>query len=289
MIQDIAPKKMHNEYIPQNPSENHAILVFCENKVLVKDTESDIKLPNILEAEDAICRPEITICTGCLYLFCIDHEPYFLYPDFELPQDCLKPEEKKLRFVKVSDIRYRLEREMCFTVYTAYHLYRWYRNHQYCGRCGTRTKLDGKERMIYCGRCGNQIYPVIAPAVIVAVINGDQILLTKYANREYSRYALIAGFSEIGETAEETVCREVMEEVGLHVKNIRYYKSQPWGIDGNLLFGYFADLDGDDTITMDPNELSVAEWVSREELKDVDDSFSLTREMMGMFARKNEK
>ena len=119
--------------------------------------------------------------------------------------------------------------------------------------------------------------------MIVAVTNGDQILLTRYANREYKRYALIAGFTEIGETAEDTVRREVMEEAGIRVKNIRYYKSQPWGIDSNLLLGYFAQLDGSDQITIDKKELASAMWVGREELKDMDDSFSLTREMMRVF------
>ena len=118
---------------------------------------------------------------------------------------------------------------------------------------------------------------------LVAVTNGNQILLTRYANRAYKRYALIAGFTEIGETAEDTVRREVMEETGLRVKNIRYYKSQPWGIDGNLLLGYFAELDGSSEIVLDENELAAAEWADREQLKDMDDSFSLTREMMRVF------
>ena len=96
------------------------------------------------------------------------------------------------------------------------------------------------------------VFPKIAPAVIVGVTNGRKILMTKYANREYKRYALIAGFTEIGETAEETVAREVKEEVGLSVKNIRYYKSQPWGFDSNLLLGYFCELDDEgDVIRLD--------------------------------------
>ena len=88
--------------------------------------------------------------------------------------------------------------------------------------------------MLQCPVCNNMVFPKIAPAVIIGLTNNDQIMMTKYAGREYKRYALIAGFTEIGETAEETVHREVMEEVGLKVKNIRYYKSQPWGFDSNL-------------------------------------------------------
>ena len=109
--------------------------------------------------------------------------------------------------------------------------------------------------MLSCPSCKNTVFPKIALAVIVGVTNGDKILMTKYADREYKRYALVAGFTEIGETAEETVCREVMEEVGLHVKNIHYYKSQPWGVDGNVLMGFYCDLDGDDTIHLDTTRL----------------------------------
>jgi len=168
---------------------------------------------------------------------------------------------------------------------TAYHLYVWYRNNRFCGHCGTATIHDEKERMLRCPQCGNMIFPRISPAVIVAVVDGSKILMSKYAGREYKRYALIAGFTEIGETAEETVAREVMEEVGLSVKNIRYYKSQPWGIDGNLLLGFFADLDGDGTIRLDEEELAEAEWFERDAMPAHDDGISLTREMMGVFER----
>jgi len=109
--------------------------------------------------------------------------------------------------------------------------------------------------------------------------------MTKYAGRSYKKYALIAGFTEIGETAEETVAREVMEEVGLKVKNIRYYKSQPWGVDGNLLLGFFADLDGEGEIHLDENELSEGEWFARDAMPAHDDGISLTREMMGVFEK----
>ena len=137
------------------------------------------------------------------------------------------------------------------------------------------------ERAMKCA-CGYTAYPRIMPAVIVGVKNGDSLLLTKYRTG-FAHNALIAGFTEIGETAEETVAREVMEEAGIRVKNITYYKTQPWGIAGDLLIGYYCDLDGDPSITMDKGELKYAAWVKREDIQLQPDNASLTNEMMMMF------
>lgn len=126
-------------------------------------------------------------------------------------------------------------------------------------------------------------YPKISPAVIVGVTDGNRILMSKYADRDYKKYALLAGFTEIGETIEETVKREVMEEVGLKVKNIRFYKSQPWSFTDTLLMGFFADLDGDSEITLDQEELALAEWFEREEIPVTERNISLTNEMILAF------
>ena len=132
------------------------------------------------------------------------------------------------------------------------------------------------------------IFPRINPAVITAVCSGNRLLLSRYAGRGYTSYALLAGYTEIGETIEQTVHREVFEEVGLRVKNLRYYKSQPWGVDGNILMGFFCDLDGDDTISIDEIELSHAGWYDRHALPIEDDGFSLTREMIRVFGEGKE-
>ena len=120
--------------------------------------------------------------------------------------------------------------------------------------------------------------------MIVGVVDGERLLLTRYRTG-YPHNALIAGFTEIGETVEQTVSREVMEEVGLRVKNIRYYKSQPWGIANDILMGYYCEVDGDPTIHMDEYELKYAEFVEREKIELQPDDFSLTNEMMWMFKK----
>ena len=213
----------------------------------------------------------------CVYLFSIGEEEYFLT---EIGADTKIGE---FRFYKMFDVRAMQPKERVLVAATAWHLFVWYRDNQFCGRCAKKLVHDEHLRMMKCPSCGNMVFPKIAPAVIVGVTNGDKILMTKYAGREYKKYALIAGFTEIGETAEQTVEREVMEEVGLHVKNIRYYKSQPWSFSGTLLFGFFCDVDGDDTLTVDHEELSMAQWIERDKIPDQGNNISLTKEMMMLF------
>ena len=131
------------------------------------------------------------------------------------------------------------------------------------------------------------VYPTISPCVIVAIHDGNRLLLTKYAGRTHANFALVAGFAEIGESLEQTVRREVEEEVGLKVKNLKFYKSQPWPFTDTLLAGFFAKLDGDDEITLQEDELSMAVWLDREDIPPAEYRISLTSEMMETF-RNNE-
>ncbi len=173
-------------------------------------------------------------------------------------------------------------REAAFAGVTGLQLASWYRTRRFCPACGSPMLHDERERMMRCPACGQTEYPKICPAVIVAVTDEDRILLTRYANGTTKNYALVAGFAEIGETIEGTVRREVMEEVGLKLKNLRYYKSQPWSFTDTLLMGFFAEVDGSTEITLQLEELSVGNWCTRDVVPE-DDGISLTREMTGVF------
>ena len=274
MIQDIEGKKLYNAYENTNAEAQDAVFFFHMDKMYIKEEEGS--MPQLLTVQDF---PN----TRLQYLFRIEEKRYFLAMD---DGDKANIETMPgIRKTQARNLRDLTNKELAFAAATAYHLYQWYRDNRFCGRCGLPTQHGSGERMLKCPSCGNTIYPKIAPAVIVGLIDGNRLLMTKYNGRAYKRYALIAGFTEIGETAEETVIREVKEEVGLKAKNVRYYKSQPWGTEQDLLLGYFCDLDGDDTIHLDEDELSTAEWVHRDDMDMEEDGFSLTREMMCAFRR----
>lgn len=284
MIQDIYPRIYHNEYHNVAPSENDFVLVFHKNTVLIRYQNQKLRYPSFREL--AGFNPD------CHYLFSIDNYKYFLAglpaalspaDNRSISGDMPAIELPGYAYENVRVFRTAMSKHTAFAGITAHHLYGWYETNRFCGRCGHLMTPDRKERMLSCPQCRNMVYPRISPAVIVGVLNKDKILMSKYAGRAYTNYALIAGFTEIGESAEQTVEREVMEEVGLKVKNIRYYKSQPWAFSGSLLMGFFCDLDGDDEITLDKNELSEAGWFHRDEIDLTDDHVSLTREMIMQF------
>lgn len=267
MIQDISPHKLNNQYDPQAvPEKEDFVLFFDGSKLLMKVGENK----ELLRVKDFPENCEL------VYLFSLDDDRFFLlWEENAIPEGC--------EFVDVRTLRgeCRLPREILYAIFTGKHLSDWYRDTHFCGRCGRSMAHSTGERAMKCS-CGYTAYPRIMPAVIVGVKNGDSILLTKYRTG-FQHNALIAGFMEIGETAEETVAREVMEEAGVRVKNITYYKTQPWGIANDLLIGYYCDLDGDPSITMDKNELKYAAWVKREDIQLQPDETSLTNEMMVMF------
>lgn len=282
MIQDIYPHIYHNEYKPVPPKPDSFVLYYEGDAVLAgwepgdtPDSQQNLTFPRFRDFGPNAAA----VAEACQYLFTIDEAGYYLAK--EEPE---LPERMAERFHMERNVFRETEPlHQCFAGITGQQLKNWYESNQYCGRCGSTLEHSEKERMLRCPVCGNTIYPKISPAVIVAVTDGDRLLLTKYSGRAYTRYALIAGFNEIGESIEETVKREVMEEVGLKVKNIRYYASQPWSFSETLLFGFWCELDGSDEIHLDTEELSVGEWLHRSEIPETSGRISLTGTMIEAF------
>lgn len=280
MIQDIYPHHLINHYLPKEKAQKDSTVIYFEGNEVLCRNQSFPAAGELFPDESSRAK--------LVYLFRLDQEDFFLSRErpARIPDGFGLTDVKEFRRSGLAG------KERIFAMYTAYQLYHWYRDNRYCGTCGHETELDSKERAIRCPACGRVIYPRIVPAVIVAVLNYQdpekpRILLTKY-RVGYPNYALVAGFTEIGETLEETVVREVMEETGLRVRKLHYYKSQPWAVVDDLLAGFFCEVDGPDQIRMDREELKLAEWRTRDEVVLQPDNFSLTNEMMTLFKEGRE-
>lgn len=269
MIQDIAPHIFENTYSHRAPTAMDAVLFYEGDSVLARVADGILTLPTVADFPDA--QPE-----KLQFLFLEDQVGYYL-----LEAACAAPEG--FSPVSTRDYRNMAPQETAFACAVGDSLRRWYRANRFCGRCGGPMEKSEMERAMVCPACNNTVYPKICPAVIVAVTDGERLLLTKYAGRAFTRYALVAGFAEIGESIEDTVHREVLEEVGLRLKDLRFYKSQPWVFTDSLLMGFYARLDGAGTVTLQESELAEGTWFARSELPDDHNGISLTGEMIETF------
>ena len=296
MIQDISPHFLRNEYLTDvQPEADDPVYFFRGRELALREEADGLVLPRAGEwhfgrsdaGSSAKVLPtagERQADAGLQFLFGTDGGNAFLArADAALPEGLAFYDVRKLR------ANPKASRMLVFYAFTALQLASWYRDNVYCGTCGGRTVPGTTERSIICPSCGRTIYPRVIPAVIVGVINGDYLLHTKYErSRDIPFYALVAGFTEIGETLEETVAREVMEETGLKVKNIRYFKSQPWAIADDILAGFYCDVDGDTEIRIDRSELCEGVWIHRSEIRGQPDDASLTHHMMMTFKEGKE-
>ena len=274
MIQDIEPEQLNNTYLDLQADGEDPVLCFEEGKAVVRPEAGRLRFPR---------RKELPEDAETVYAFSLAGRNWFIAPGESGALSAFG--RYTLHELREMPLAGNLD---LFAVYTGFHLWRWYADSRFCGTCGSRTTYAHDERAMVCSGCGRRIYPRINPAVIVGVMDGDRLLMTKYKSG-FRHYALIAGFTEIGETAEQTVQREVMEEVGLRVKHIRYYKSQPWGIASDLLMGFYCEVDGSREIHRDDRELGYAEWVERDRIILQPTDHSLTNEMMKRFKDGKEK
>lgn len=272
MIQDIGEHIYDNHFEPHDPTPRSYVLCYRDATVLCRIDGETIDLP---------CLRDFATASDLQYLFSIDGM------DFFTPLAGTSEEPEGFSYQTLNWLRFAEPQYLLFAAVTGWQLFRWYESNRYCGRCGHPTQIVPTSREVCCPACNAVIYPKIAPGVIVGVVDPatERIVLTKYAGREHAHFALVAGFTEIGESIEQTVAREVMEEAGVRVRDIRYWGSQPWGFASDLLLGFVCDLDGDPEIHRADDELSYAEWVPREEIFEEEDHISLTRAMVCAFKR----
>lgn len=173
------------------------------------------------------------------------------------------------------------EQDIAFSVIgRAWQYVHFMRTHQYCGQCGAKTERVEWEMAMHCHRCQHRSYPRVSPCIIVAIHNNEQILLAKgIRHKEANMYSTLAGFVESGESLEEAVHREVYEEVGVKVKNLRYFHSQPWPFPHSLMVGFIAEYDDGD-IRCQENEIDDAQWFDVDDLPNIPPKVSIAGQLI---------
>jgi NAD+ diphosphatase len=164
----------------------------------------------------------------------------------------------------------------------AFQIVDWDRTHQYCGRCAAPLQAKSDERAKQCPACGLQAFPRVAPAIIVAVVRGDALLLARASRFPTDLYSVIAGFVDAGESLEECVHREVREEVGLRIGGLRYFASQPWPFPHSLMVAFTARHESGE-IAVDGREIVDAGWYRAGELPRIPERISVSRQLIDWF------
>jgi NAD+ diphosphatase len=190
-----------------------------------------------------------------------------------------------LEWAEVRSLSGAVDEERFWIAGRANHLAEWDRTHRRCGACGAELALLEEEWAKACPACSQVYYPQISPAVIVSVLDGDRILLARNRHYRYPFFSVLAGFVEAGENLEAAVHREIREEAGIAVKNLRYFGSQPWPFPNSLMVGFVADYAGGE-LTPDPSELLEARWFARDAMPEIPSSISIARRLIDAFVNR---
>jgi NAD+ diphosphatase len=274
MIQEIFPHRFNNHYlVNKNIGEKDFVLHYNGNSLLLKTRGDEFEIP---QKKDF---PEISDKTESTFLFTLNDVPCFLI------WDNLKEDKPYFIYKEINFFRTIRQQEIAWISIVGFNLMNWYSQNKFCGKCGARTQQKPDERAIICPDCNTIVFPKISPAIIVAIICNNKILLARNSNFPGNWYSLIAGYVDVGESLEEALTREVKEEVGLDVKNIRYYKNQPWPLSGSMMIGFIAEADETQSISIDNKEIAEAAWFTRGNLPTHSSNISIAGEMIEQFEK----
>lgn len=271
MLHEILPNRFNIGFDNNRSlSQEDFILCFNKNNILLKTDGDKFLIPQKKDFND------LKFEAGKIYIGELDGKACFLAkPQSEITEGFV--------YMSPFEIRKILEKTYKWMAAVGLQLNSWYEDNKFCGRCGSILSHKHDERALHCESCRNIVFPKLSPAVIVAITKGDKLLLAKNRMHPGNHYSIIAGYIEAGETAEEAVKREVMEEVGINIEKIKYYKSQPWPFSSSLMMGYTAECVEDCKIVLDQKELSHAEWFEASNLPEIPNRDSIAGEMIRLF------
>ena len=244
--------------------------VFCQSDIVLEKTPDGYRIPTEMPVEPKPWTTVMNVDGEKAYR--ID-QPLMDHPRYEM--------------CGLRQSYYKLTAEEYGKAGKCHELLYWDQNTKFCGVCGGPMKFhtDISKR---CEHCGKEVWPQLATAVIVLVRKGNEVLLVHANNFRTDFYGLVAGFVETGETLEEAVHREVMEETGLHIKNLRYFGSQPWPYPCGLMVGFTADYDSG-KIHLQRSELSKGSWFDKDHLPHIPEKLSIARHLIDAWIEEEEK
>mgnify|MGYP001426021321 CR=1 FL=1 len=251
--------------------------IFKSGNLLI-NPKSSLKIPFQNDLDEINIVPLMKHYIGTL----LDSPCYVVEVDPETEQ------QEGMEFLDLRETYDILDEDIYLLAGRAVQIMNWDKNHRFCGKCGTETRTLENENAKVCPECGFTSFTRISPAIITAIIKDEKILMAKHSYGLKNRYALIAGFLEAGETLEEAVKREVMEEVGLEVKDIQYFGSQPWPFPNSLMIGFTVKYAGGN-IKVDGNEIVDAKWFDASEVSRFPSKISIASELVDWFLDKYSK
>jgi NAD+ diphosphatase len=242
------------------PKKDDLLFCYKDNKI---GLSCNNQIPKVSELIDDLSTIKEAYCFGK-----IDNVNCFLWQESNA--------KSPLNFTQVRHFCASLPDELRHAAALGNHISHWRELNHYCGKCGTTMQDSDKERARICSGCNNIVYPRISPCVMALIIRGEQILLARSPHFPQNKLSVLAGFINPGETAEQAVIREIKEEVGLEVNNLKYICSQPWPFPDSLMLGFTAQyLSGE--IKIDPAEIEFAGWFNKNKLPKIPDHISLAR------------
>ncbi|MGD9191377.1 MAG: NAD(+) diphosphatase [Desulfobacterales bacterium] len=258
--------------LPATESDDSLWFVFHADKLLSKNEDHPNIIPSFQDLKAGHISPVRKQFLGTL-----DGRDCYTA---DLPDDRCTSDGFLLRGLR--DYFGLLQEDLIWIAGRANQLVDWNRNHQYCGKCGQPNKDKSDERAKICPGCGAVNYPRLSPAIIVAVTKQDQILLANNKRFKTGYYSVLAGFVEPGENLEECVAREIREEVGITVKNIRYFGSQPWPFPNSLMVAFTAEYAAGE-IDVDTSEIVDAGWFTGQTLPSIPPRITIARHLIDWF------
>jgi NAD+ diphosphatase len=263
---------------PEGNRHDPYLFLFRGDEILVIEDTEGLKVPKAGFLEETGIRiPPDTIFLGML-----DAVPCYLAISEDLDINKSGSHGTRILFSALRPLLGSFDDELFRTAGIASQLAHWLRTHRYCGRCGNRTVLSENERSLVCKSCGLICYPRISPAIIVAVKRNTKILLARSHRFRAGLYSVLAGFVEPGENLEGCLRREVLEEVGITVTDIRYFGSQPWPFPHSLMIAFTARYAGGE-IVPDPSEIVDACWFEKDRLPEIPPYGTIARRLIDWF------